>query len=622
MAGLFSTFNIATRGMSVQQKAIDVTSHNISNANTEGYSRQRAKIETTTPYTDPSINRATGAGQMGTGAQVSAIERYRDTFIDYQIRTQTSTKGQYDTIQTQLGEVESIFNEPTDTGFSAVLTKFFSSWQDLSKAASSSEARTTVAQSAASLADDLNDKYNQMMKLKQNVQTEVQNSVYNINSQLNQISKLNQQIKAITVSGDTANDLMDKRDLLLDNLSEEFNINVTKTDLDGISVAPVDTNGVAQPNMVSSVDNGTDKRLSYISSIEGDSSTLDPLTGKEKCTITYYSMGDISSASNKHTITVSATSDEMKSIDENRVLWTNTDGIAIDSSGSPLNSASTTYTTAQLTMFQPSDGNLKGYTAVQQDVDSYVDQLNNVAKTLAFSVNAIHSGLSDPGIANVPPSATASTSPVNYDAMPFFVNSDTAQYSSSNVMSNLAATLGAEQNITAGNISINKQILSDVSQIKTRKNDYQYANESSNTVDGEADGARALAIAGLANALIKVSDVGSAINSRADLFAAGENTLSSDGLTFGNNSSGATVSAYFKDIVDVLGTQSQEAQRVVTNQNSLLANFQNSKASISGVSLDEEMSNLIQYQHAYQANAKVISTLDELLDVVVNGLKK
>jgi flagellar hook-associated protein 1 FlgK len=110
VSGIFSTFNIATRGMAAQQKAIDVTSHNIANANTEGYSRQRAVMETTTPFGMPSLNNAAEPGQLGTGAVVSAVERFRDAFLDYQTRVETSTKGQYDTKQTILGEVESIFN--------------------------------------------------------------------------------------------------------------------------------------------------------------------------------------------------------------------------------------------------------------------------------------------------------------------------------------------------------------------------------------------------------------------------------------------------------------------------------------------------------------------------------
>ena len=80
--------------------------------------------------------------------------------------------------------------------------------------------------------------------------------------------------------------------------------------------------------------------------------------------------------------------------------------------------------------------------------------------------------------------------------------------------------------------------------------------------------------------------------------------------------------SYFKNIIDRLGVQSQEAQRMVTNQQDLLYSLEESRLSVSGVSLDEEMANLIQFQHAYNANAKIVSTLDELLEVIVNGLKR
>jgi flagellar hook-associated protein 1 FlgK len=83
-----------------------------------------------------------------------------------------------------------------------------------------------------------------------------------------------------------------------------------------------------------------------------------------------------------------------------------------------------------------------------------------------------------------------------------------------------------------------------------------------------------------------------------------------------------TVDNFFKDTINKLGVQAQEAKRIVKNQQSLLNSFNESKLSVSGVSLDEEMANLIQFQHAYQANAKIIATVDELLEVVVNGLKR
>ena len=83
-----------------------------------------------------------------------------------------------------------------------------------------------------------------------------------------------------------------------------------------------------------------------------------------------------------------------------------------------------------------------------------------------------------------------------------------------------------------------------------------------------------------------------------------------------------SLDSYFKDTIDRIGVQTQEATRMVINQEDLLYSIEETRASVSGVSLDEEMANLIQFQHAYNANAKIIATIDELLEVVINGLRR
>ena len=141
---------------------------------------------------------------------------------------------------------------------------------------------------------------------------------------------------------------------------------------------------------------------------------------------------------------------------------------------------------------------------------------------------------------------------------------------------------------------------------------------------GESDGSRALAIAQLRDNLLRIQDFGVTINSREDMFnpSKGGSSFTNYGMTITTNTSGMKLDSYFKDTIDRLGVQAQEAARIVTNQENMLSELENSRDSVSGVSLDEEMANLIQFQHAYNANAKIISTVDELLDVVVNGLKR
>lgn len=620
MAGLFSTLNIGTSGMSSQQKAIDVTSHNIANANTDGYTRERAVIESKTPYDMPSVNNAIGGGQVGTGAEVTAIQRVRDDFVDYQVRNETSTKGTYETRDNYLSQVEGIFNEPSDTGISSLMGKFFDAWQDLSKQPQDSETRTVVAQQSSALAAALNHSYNQLQSLKADSQSFLKDQVVQINDYLDQIDKLNQQIMSVKITGSEPNDLMDKRDSLLDKLSEDFNITIDKKNFDGINLKPANSDGISNASLVQSENNSDVKRFSYISGIE-------QVGNSNEYKITYYKNGDMTNDANKVEVYVAnIDADKLKQLDENRVLWANKDGLAIglstDESGALELHGKSQYDpvdASQIKLFTPDSGQLQGAMSVQQDIDNYTDQLNKMAKTLAFTVNAVQSGRTSAGNPQNPLG-----NPPDADYMPFFVNSDAALYGTDNdgkdVLNNLGQTLNDEVNITAGNISVNTAILSDPMKIKTNTHDDEFAYASDNDIDGNGDGKRALAIAQLRDKIITIQNINSS-TSRSDFIT----SLSPDDNGVGtvqNSINGMTMDGYYKDTVDKLGVQEQQAQRIVQNQNSLLQNFQQSRASVSGVSIDEEMANLIQYQHAYQANAKIISTVDQLLDVVINGLIK
>lgn len=599
MSGLFATFNIGKRGLFAQQKAIDVTSHNIANANTEGYSRQRATLETTTPFGMPSMNNQVGPGQIGTGVDVSSIQRIRDGFMDYQIRREKSTLGQYEARDKYLSEIESIFNEPSDNGLSNLIGKFFNAWDQLSKQPESSNARTVAAQQSSALADELNHTYNQLMSVKTNAQESIKQAVFDLNGMLGRLDKLNQQIISVKVSGMEPNDLMDERDLLLDQLSEKFNINVEADNFYSVNVSPEDKSGLdANGNsfLIRKNSNDAVRRFSYVTGIEETATA-----GEYK--VTYLRNGDKDKA---QTITVKMTKDEYKQLDQCRVLWSQNDknnddenGIAIDKNGGAIASGST-IEFKNLAMFSlPKDehkGELKGYMSVQKDIDSYIDQLNKLAKGLAFAVNAVHSGEKN--------SAD--------DTMPFFINKDTARYTDG-VLDNLGNTLTSEDEITAGNIEVNMEIIKDIMKIKT-------GTTGDPEVDGENDGKRALAIAQLRDTLIKFQDIDS--TTKREDFIELESDSNLGVFTVKSDINGMKVDSYFKDTIDKLGIQGQEAKRVVQNQDVLLRGFQERRDSISGVSLDEEMANLVQFQHAYQANAKIIATVDELLDVVINGLKR
>lgn len=649
MAGLFDIFSVGVRGMTSQQTALNVTSHNISNANTEGYSRQIAKIETTRPQTVEN-----GTGQLGTGSEVTAVTRVRDTFIDYQIRNYTTVQGQFTSSEKYLSEIQGIMNEPGDTGIANQMSKFFSDWQSVTDSTKSS-----LSIDSATLADTLNSTYTQLQNVKENVNKVIQSSVADVNDLLDKVKELNKKIELIDVSGNQPNDLMDKRDLLLDELSSKFGIKVDDKSNQSIAVGAVVTVDPTNPSnvddpfanspirpdgssvlLVNNEPGGAESRFSYISDIQ-------PVSGSDsQFTVTYYKNGNTIDENNKVTFNIDLGSDlgisgtitqaqkdvvqqRLKDISENRVLWANSKGTATSGDGSVvLDGSKALYNYKDLKMFVPVSGELKGLTAVQQDSDRYIDKLNAMAKGLAFAVNAIHSGVANAGTTVSPvPAATTPPTTQTADYLPYFVNSDVAKknYDINGVLqpgTALNNVLSAESEITAGNISVNKTILNNPRLIKTKLHDDQFAYTADNTIDGVGEESRAKMIADLKNNFIDFTGLtkDGTMKKRGDLFTIGHNTLSES--AFGNDSTGVTINTYFNNVIDDIGTMEQTAKKNIKNQQLLLNAFNQSKQSVSGVSLDEEMANLVQYQHAYQANAKVISTVDQLLDVVVNGLKK
>ena len=597
MAGLFGTFNIATRGLSAAQTTIDVTSHNVANANTEGYSRQRAELETTRPMSTQLFR-----GQLGTGVKVSAIDRIRDTFLDYQYRTENSTLGRADVRNTSLYQIETLFNEPSDTGISTLIGKFFDSFQELAKQPNSSNARTVAVQQTIALADALNHAHTKLSDLIVDTKDSLRANAKDANSLLDQINTLNKEIKTVSTAGQRPNDLMDRRDKLLDELSYKFNIQITNREFDGIDVAPVDDCGMKQSTLVSSKSSeDICGRISYISSVEQDK------TYPNVTVITYYALGDTTTEKNKKTLRVADLTDiQKKQLESCNLIWADKNGTAVKGDGYPIGE-NDIINAGELKLFNPSNGEIAGNIQIQNDIRQYIDEINKLAKAIALSVNAIHSGVSNPINSNGTP---------NRDFVPLFINKKVADYDINHQMTNLDNTLMAECEIDASNISINEELIYDVMKLKTKTHDNLFAYTNQNDLDGEGDGIRALQISKLRDQLLRIQDMGEKINERKDLI------LSNDGLEIQSDVSGMTLDSYFKDIIDKLGVKAQEATRQQKNQSTMVNSVENSRLSVSGVNLDEELSNLIQFQHAYSANAKIISTLDELLDVVVNGLKR
>lgn len=582
MSGLFGTLNVGKSGMNVNQGAINTTSHNIANVDTDGYTRQRVKVVTNTPL----VSTGTFPGQIGTGAKIDSINRIRDTFIDYSLRKETSSLETSNVKNDYLYQVENIFNEPSDTGIASQLDAFFNAFQELSKNASSSSVRTAAIQTTIALTDNINYTYSKLSEQQDNAKTQIKTAVVNANAIIDRVDDLNKQIINLTVSGQTPNDLMDQRDSLLDELSGYFEISVEHTEYNGINVKPADSTGMINSYLINSDTGSKTQKFSYITDIQQD----DKYPNLHN--ITYYLNGDTSSEDNMRTIQVADLSDDqLKELQNGRILFANSYGEAVKADGNPIKN-NTIVSAAKVQTFVPSLGKIAGYVEIQDTIQGYKDDLNKLAKSIAYTVNAIHCGEIDPN--------TQKSIPDN-DTLPFFVNKDVAKYDENGNLINVKDTINAESEINALNITVNKELISDVMKIRTKEND----------TDGSGDGKRALAIATLKNTLIRIQDFGVTINSRKDLTMI-------DSMNIKSDNSGSSITNYYSELINKLGIQAQDADREVTNKELIVDELENSRASISGVSLDEEMVNLIQFQHAYSANAKVISTVNDLLDVVLN----
>ena len=435
MAGLLGSLYSAKSGMDVSQASIQTTSHNINNMNTPGYTRQRVEQSAKSAYSNPGFNSSLGAGQLGTGVEATNIMRIRNTFYDYQYRSESHNYGEISTKYQYYTNMENIFNEPSETSISASIANFFSSWQELSKNPTDVGSKDIMVQNTKYLADNISNIKKKLDSLAQQADKKLNEDVEEVNDMLEQLKKLDKQIKIVEGSGKTPNDLMDERDKVLDDLSMKLDLN--NDDVKKLLESTYDANG-----------------------------NFTPLT-----------VGDIKGLGNV-------------------------------------------------------SGEIQGSLDMIDKINEYTASLTELAKGIAEGVNKV---LSDGG---AKPS----------DLFIFDASKDPI-------------------------LSVNKD-LSD------SPRDFEISTET-------------------ALAMYKLKD---------------------EKITIGGETT--TIDKFYNQMIQKLGNESQEIIRQERNQSKIIKEIDNTRLNTSGVSLDEEMVNLIQFQHAYSACAKVVSTIDSLLDVVVNGLKR
>ncbi|MFA5535673.1 MAG: flagellar hook-associated protein FlgK [Bacillota bacterium] len=493
MSGTFFGFNTALKGLFAQQKAMNTTAHNIANAGTEGYTRQQAVMEATPAFAVPSMSRPGGSGQVGTGVNVNEIRRIRDVFLDTQIRNELAGLGEWEQKSETLRLAETVFIEPSDDGLSSIFDEFWKGWQELSKNAENIPIRTSLKETAISLADAIKHSYNQLNTVVTDLKRTAEIKALAVNTLATQINDLNQQIATIQLSGDSPNDLKDQRDNLLDKLARL------------IDFTPEDTT-VERPVGVTKNPDGTfDVAMGHVPDGQIRIYMGDPATKiedrKEQDYLVYAQPNKF------QTIAYSEADKEFK--------W--------------MEDASTVPPTLGDT-FPVFTGELFGLMEVMAQIEEYISDLNELAENLATAVNEKH------------------LNGVDLDGQQgeqfFYFDSGNA----------------------AGTIKVNAEITKDVTKIAA-------------SIDsaGGHDGGVALEIAKLRPGIDRQYD----------------------------------------QLVSRIGVKTNEAIKRRQGQEVLLGQLESRKESISGVSLDEEMAFMMQYQRAYQAAATIITTLDEMVQTIL-----
>jgi len=511
----FMGLETSKRGLFTQQSALYTTGHNISNANTLGYSRQRVNMEATAGFPGVGLSAGTMPGFLGTGVQAGSIQRVRDGFVDQQYRQEANKLGYWDTQTKAISQIEDVMNEPSAYGLQKSLSEFWQSLQDLAVNPENGGARAVVVQRGVAVADSFNYMHKSLKEIQTNLGTEINVSAGQVNSILKQVSELNTQIQQVEPNGYLPNDLYDARDALLDELSGYFPIETNYEKSGGRASAVAEGSVTVTLKMK----DGTKVELvngSAHAKMETNPSSLHNVSTNENNLITGLKI------TQPNGTTVDAKQSNLLDVGKVKSLMNSYGTVETDASGVPLTNTS------------------KGL------FPKMIDELNKMASAFGNQMNIVHTNGTDiHGVKG----------------------------------GNFFDTKGGVNKFTADNIFVSDSLLKDSNLLA--------ASDSVGAEEGNGKNAKNLA-----------------------------NVQFAASTTLG----GSTIQTYFQGVIGQLGVDGQQAERMTFNSTTLLGAVEHRRASISSVSLDEEMTDMIKFQQAYNASARMITVVDETLDKIINGM--
>lgn len=515
MASTFHGIETSKRALFVNTTSMQTLGHNIANANTKGYTRQRVNTTEARPIWAMGMTKSQQPGQIGTGVEYGSITRIRDGFLDTQFRRENQFLGSWEVLNASMVSIQNILNEPSGSGLSTVMDDFWNSWETLNRDPSLLSARVAVAGAASNMTDTLQHISESLNNLTSDLTSNIDKKVMEANNILDNISKLNVIIRDNESFGDNANDYRDQRDLLIDQLSTIVNIQFSEDEVGMINItaAGVDAlNGEAVTHLTAA-----NAATATAGQLEGYTKSLqetDTIRNQLNAMVSTLVTGDIKvTLSNGY-----VTPQQMTALNEVKLE----DGTVI-----------------------PAGQAIPAGSRIATSMDVMVKGFN---------------GLHELGYTLTEPTSSG---------MPFFVS-----------------TGGG---FTIDDIRVNPDILKNTNNIAASSK----VGTDGKVIRGNSD---------VANALASMRDA---------LFTFPANLTS---LSKGSTDD------YFRALVGDLGIRASNVERNFENEQAMVDNLEMQRQSVSGVSMDEELADMIRYQQAYNAAARNMTTVDEMLDRVINQM--
>lgn len=621
MASSFAGIEIGKRSLMAHSTQISTAGHNISNADTEGYSRQRVNVRAFDPLYRPDLERAQVAGQIGQGTDVESITRVRDELLDSRIVGQTNVESYWATREKYYAMIESVYNEPEEISVRGNMDKFWQGWQELSVYPDSDAARQAVVTRGQTLTDSIRQQFRGLSEIGKQIDGDIEATVRQVNDISSQIAAVNAEIVRSRAMGDNPNDLMDRRDLLVEKLANLINVTVDRKDPDEFMVHTdgqviVQGSLARQIKSVPQIDNNGYGKLVWT-----DTGIDAQLHGGTLGALIELRDKDIRSEVQSLNTMALNFADLVNDVHRNAVGKNNVTGLDFfvqhdfventngnyDRNGDGVEDSSYVFRMTGKNVLRPQEQiGLEG-TMTFNGASGNVNVSYYASDTVADVVNRINDSNAEVKAyldrnSNLVLKATSSASMENPDFVIRHVEDsgmfltgysgilaqsgeggaydfnradavtslDGAQFAVSPVMS------------PADYMEVNPAVTGDVRSV---------AAAFANTI-GDAD-------PGDARAAVEI--------------AAMRNTKVMIGT-------GRTFDDYFAESVTNVGLKGEQAQNQLASQNKIMDDLRSLRDSISGVNIDEELADIIKFQHGYNAAAKFVTVQDELLDTLINRL--